>query len=58
MPLELQAGKAVACIELNRLLCGNLENRNVEKNADDGDLAYEVSESLKDYQGHLYGSLN
>lgn len=41
-------------LELNGLFCGNLEDENVERNADDGDLAYEASEALKDCQGYLY----
>lgn len=41
-------GKIVECLELNGLFCGNLKDKNLEGNADDGNLVYEASEPLKD----------
>lgn len=41
-------GKAIECSKLGELFCGSLEDK-IERNADDGGLAYEVPErSLRD----------
>lgn len=42
---KLWAGKAV---ELNGVFCGSLEDKSVERNADDGGMTCEVSERCKD----------
>lgn len=45
-------------LELKGPFCGDLEAETVERNADDGNLAYEASESLRDRHGHPYDILN
>ena len=50
--LELLAKKATECWELSGIVCGDLEDKNVESNADDGGLAVEISgRSLKTLLG-------
>lgn len=44
MALELWAGKAIECSESCELLCGNMGDKNSERNEDDTDLACYVSE--------------
>ena len=41
--LELRAGKAIGCSELNGLSCGILEQKNAGRNANNGGLVYKVS---------------
>lgn len=45
------SGKTVNCSELNKLFCGSLEDKNVERNAGGGCMACEVSEGSKNYYG-------
>ena len=42
--LELCARKDIECSMVGELFCRNLKDRNVESNADDGDVTSEVSE--------------
>jgi hypothetical protein len=43
-------------LEFNVLFCKNFED-DAESSADDGNLAYKVSEGSRDYQGHSCNSL-
>jgi hypothetical protein len=43
LAFELWTGKAIMCSELNRLFFETLEDKNAERNANSGGLAYEVS---------------
>lgn len=50
-------GKAIECLKLGELLCGSLENNNVESSANDRILACKVSEgSFRDPLMTLSGS--
>lgn len=51
MVFELGARKAVECLGLK--LCRSLEEKNVGRDAEDGGLAYKVSEVSEDSGGHL-----
>ena len=44
--LELLSGKAIGDLETNRIFCGSLEDMNIQRNAYDGDLAFEVPEGF------------
>lgn len=44
MALELWAGKALACSESCGFLCGSMGDKNSERNEENTDLAYYVSE--------------
>lgn len=41
-------GKTVECLEDNRVLCGSLDGKNVERNEDSGGPACQVSEGSRD----------
>lgn len=47
--LELWAGKAFECSELNGLLCESVDDKNVERNANSGLCAYDTSGRSQDH---------
>ena len=44
--------KVIECSRLGELFCGNTEEKSVERNADDGDLSYEVAEGSLRVKGY------
>lgn len=47
--MELWAGKAIECSELNWLFYGNFEDENAERSSESEGLTREASEGSRDY---------